>query len=213
MHFKDREDAGLQLAEALKQYKGRAVIVYALPRGGVILGVAIAKKLGAKFDLIITRKIGHPDNPEYAIAAVAENGDIVSNQTELSRVDQAWFKQAVEEQRQEAKRRRQLYLKNRKPINARGKTCIIVDDGLATGLTMKVAIKELRHQKPKAIIAALPVAPAEAVKEISRLADEVVALYAPADFFGAIAAYYQNFNEVTDEEVVLLIKRFNHVAV
>lgn len=206
MHFKNREQAGRLLAEALKQYKGQDVVVFALPRGGVVLGAIVTKKLGAEFDLLIPRKIGHPYNPEYAIAAVAENGDTVRNEQELAHVDPEWFKEAVAEQRAEAKRRRKLYLGGKKPIPASEKNCIIVDDGLATGLTMKAAIKELRRQKPKGIIVAVPVAPEDTVKELSKLADDLVVLYIPAGLFSAVGSYYQDFPQVSDEEVISLIQ-------
>jgi len=205
MHFKDRRQAGKQLANALSAYKGQDVVVYALPRGGVVTGVEIAKYLHAPFDLLIPRKIGHPYNPEYAIAAVAENGDTVRNEEELAHVDPQWFKKAAAEQRAEAGRRRKLYLGDKKPAAASGKICIIVDDGLATGLTMKTAIKELRRHNPKEIVVAVPVAPADTVKEISKLADDVAALYVPGGFFGAIGSYYQDFDQVSDEEVIALI--------
>ena len=212
MHFKDRKHAGEQLAEALKQYQGKGTVVYALPRGGVVLGVIIAKRLGADFDLLVPRKIGHPYSQEYDIAAVAENGDIVRNEEELGHVDPEWFKKAGADERAEAKRRRKLYLGNRKPTAAASKICIIIDDGLATGLTMKVAIKMLAHRKPKTIIVAVPVAPEDTVREIAKLVDDVVALYIPAGYFGAIGSYYQDFDEVSDEEVVSLIQTVRPAA-
>ncbi len=206
MHFKDRQHAGQQLAHALKNYKGKDVVVYALPRGGVVLGAEVAKKLKAPLDLLIPRKVGHPYNPEYAIAAVAESGDMIRNEEEVTHVDPQWFKQAAAKERTEAQRRRQLYLGGKKPVKATGKIGIIIDDGLATGLTMKVAIKELRHQKPKQIVVAVPVAAEETASELSTLADEVVVLYVPVGFFGAIGSYYQNFDQVSDAEVIALIK-------
>lgn len=206
MHFKNREQAGRLLAQALKQYQGQNVVVYALPRGGVVLGVIIAKHLGADFDLLIPRKIGHPDSPEYAIAAVTETGEVVKNETEISHLDEDWFKKAIARERAEAKRRRKLYLSGRKPVPAANRVCIIVDDGLATGLTMKAAIKELRRQKPKGIIVAVPVAPEDTVKELDKLADDLVVLDVPAGLFSAVGSYYQNFPQVSDEEVISLIQ-------
>src|SRR3989344_388625 len=186
MYFQDRKDAGLKLARALQQYAGEEPVIYALPRGGVVLGVEVSRQLKAALDLLIVRKIGHPFNPEYAVAAVGADGDIVKNTEEVAQIDPEWFKAETAKQRAEANRRRKLYLGGRKPVSASGKTCVIVDDGLATGLTMKVAIAELRHQKPKKIIVAVPVAPAETVEEIGRLADDIVALHVPAGFFWAI---------------------------
>src|SRR3989344_2601043 len=156
MYFQDRKDAGLKLVKALKQYAGEDLVIYALPRGGVVLGVVVSRQLKAPLDLLIVRKIGHPLNPEYAVAAVGEKGAIVENTQEVAQIDPEWFKAEIAKRRAEAVRRRKLYLAGRVPISAAGKTCIIVDDGLATGLTMRAAIKELQSQKPKAIIAAVP---------------------------------------------------------
>ena len=205
MNFKNRQQAGQQLAIALQKYKSQDTVVYALPRGGVVTGAEVAKHLGARLDLIIPRKIGHPYNSEYAIAAVAENGEVVKNEDELRHIDQQWLAREVEEQLQEIKRRRRLYLGNRAAIDPKGKTAILVDDGLATGLTMKAAVGQLRRQKAKTIIVAVPVAPADTVKDIGNLADELVTLYIPTGF-GAIGAYYRDFDQISDEEVVELIK-------
>ena len=205
MYFQDRKDAGLKLARALQQYAGEDLVIYALPRGGVVLGVVVSRQLKAPLDLLIVRKIGHPLNPEYAVAAVGEKGAIVENTQEVAQIDPEWFKAEIAKQRAEAVRRRKLYLAGRVPISAAGKTCIIVDDGLATGLTMRAAIKELQSQKPKAIIAAVPVAPKSAILELRGLASEVVVLHAP-NGFGAVGSYYRNFEQVSDEEVIALIK-------
>lgn len=205
MYFKDRQDAGARLAEALKQYAGKDLIIYALPRGGVVLGAILSKQLKAPLDLLIVRKIGHSHNPEYAVAAVGENGDLVKNKEEVSQIDSDWLKQEIFKQRAEAKRRRELYLAGKQPIKANGKICIIVDDGLATGLTMKVAIKQLKRQKPKAVIVAVPVAPESVVKELLGLVSDVVVLHTPAGF-GAIGSYYQDFEQVSDEEVISILK-------
>lgn len=205
MYFKDRKDAGRQLAEQLLQYRRGKAIVYALPRGGVILGYEIAKELELPLDLVITRKIGHPISPEYAIAAVAENGTSFVNEKEVANIDKNWFLQEVEKQKAEAKRRRERYLKGRKPLSAKDKIAIIVDDGIATGLTMKVAIRELQYQKPQQIIVAVPVAPPETVEEISKMADRVVCIYMPQGPFSAVGQYYQYFPQVSDDEVTMLM--------
>lgn len=207
MHFKDRQDAGKQLAHALRSYKDKDAVIFALPRGGVVIGGEIAKFLNAPLDLIIPRKIGHPDNPEYAIAAVGESGDVVQSGDSFGHIDQEWFKKEVNNQLEEIKRRRKLYLGKKLPLDLKGKIAIIVDDGLATGLTMKVAIKELRRRKPKEVVVAVPVAPADTVKEIGKLVDDVVVLYVPSGFFGAIGSYYQDFDQVSDEEVIALLNR------
>jgi predicted phosphoribosyltransferase len=203
--FKDRADAGRKLADALDEYKGGNVVVYALPRGGVVLGTEIAKSLNAPLDLIIVRKVGHPNAPEYGIAAVAEDGHTVMNRPEVESVDKPWFDEAVRSQQQEARRRRELYTRGRPPIPATGKTAILVDDGLATGLTMFAAVQEVQHSHPGKIVVAVPVAPPYTVEELKGVADDVVALYVTPDF-GAIGAFYYRFDQVSDEEVIELMK-------
>jgi putative phosphoribosyl transferase len=205
MIFQDRADAGMKLAEALKRYRGQDVIVYALPRGGVALGVEVAKSLCAPLDLIVVRKIGHPDNPEFAIAAVADDGHIGKNTFETEAVDREWFDDARRTQQAEACRRRDLYLAGRFPLKADGKIAIIVDDGLATGLSMALAIREVRHRHPSAVVVAVPVAPPDTIAELRELADDIVVLHVPDDVFYAIGAFYLDFPQLTDAEVVNLM--------
>ncbi len=206
MRFKDRTEAGVLLADKLKDYVGKEVVIYAVPRGGVVLGVEIAKVLGAPLDLVITRKIGHPANPEYAVCVVAENHDVLCNPAEKASLDPKWLEKAIEEERQEAIRRRKVYLGERKRPEAAGKTAIVVDDGIATGMTFLMALREARHLKPAKLIAAIPVLPAEMLPKIKKEADEVVYLDAPEDFLGAVGSYYDNFPQVTDKEVIGLLK-------
>ena len=205
MRFKDRKEAGKLLAEKLLPYKGKEAVVYAVPRGGVVLGKEIADALNIPLDLVITRKIGHPSNPEYAVCVVAENHHIVCNPEEKSALDEKWLAKAVEEERQEAIRRRKVYLGDWKRPDVAGKTAIVVDDGVATGMTFLMALKEARHLKPTKLVAAVPVLPAEMLSKIREEADEVVYLDAPADFAGAVGAYYDEFPQVSDEEVIGLL--------
>lgn len=201
--FRDRLDAGRQLAEALEKYRqDEDVVVYALPRGGIVPGAEISQELGAPLDLIITRKIGHPFNPEYAICAVAEQGEPICNEPELERVDKEWFEKALKEERAEAKRRRKVYLEDGEPVSAEGKTAIIVDDGIATGLTIRAAIKEVRRQKPRHVVVAVPVVPPDTAELLEEEADELVALEIPDVYLGAVGAYYDNFAQVEDDEVI-----------
>lgn len=202
MIFRDRADAGVKLAEALKEYRGQDVIVYGLPRGGVVLGVEVAKSLGAPLDLIVVRKIGHPANPEYAIAAVADDGHLGRNTFETEAVDKEWFNDARRVQQAEACRRRDLYLAGRVPLKADGKIAIIVDDGLATGLSMALAIREVRHRHPSKVVVAVPVAPPDTIAELRELADDIVVLHVPDDVFYAIGAFYLDFPQLTDAQVV-----------
>jgi len=206
--FKDRVDAGRRLAKALISFRGEDVVVLALPRGGVVLGAEIAKALDAKLDLIVVRKIGHPCGPEYAIGAIAADGHTVENPREVRAIDQDWLAAARRSQQDEARRRQELYLGSSAPEPAKGKIAIIVDDGLATGLTMSLAVHEARHQNPSKVVIAVPVAPPETIAELRTLADEIVVLYVPENGFGAIGEFYSDFAQVSDTEVVNLMKPF-----
>lgn len=205
MRFADRSDAGRRLAEALAGYAGEACVVYGLPRGGVVTAVEVARRLRAPLDLLITRKIGHPLVPEYAVAAVAGSGDVVRNEAEVAKLDPEWFRQEVKRQRAEAERRRERYLGGRPAPDAEGKTAILVDDGLATGLTMKAAILEAKRRRPRWTVVAVPVAPRDTVAALATLVDEVVCLHAPEDF-EAIGQFYDRFEQVSDGEVLALLR-------
>lgn len=206
MRFKDRTDAGQQLAHALGKYKGQESVVYALPRGGVVPAAIVAEALEAPLDLLIPRKIGHPYNPEYAIAAFSEGGYYIANQGEGLLVNTTWFAEELGRQRKEAERRRRLYMANRKPLPVQNKVAIVIDDGIATGLTMQVTVQSLKQYNPKKIVVAVPVAPADTVKKLEEMVDEVIVLHVPADSFGAVGAYYDDFPQVSDEEVITLLK-------
>jgi predicted phosphoribosyltransferase len=160
--------------------------------------------LGCPLDLVSVRKIGHPLASEYAIAAVTEEGHTVTNPVEVEAVDQEWFRHEALAQQQEARRRRLLYLHGRPTIPATDKVAIVVDDGLATGLTMFAAVGELRKARPRKIVVAVPVAPPATVRELQKLVDEVVALYTP-EMFGAIGSFYLRFEQVSDAEVIRLM--------
>jgi len=207
LYFKDRAEAGRKLAGFFDHINGRNAVVYALPRGGVVVGAEIAKTIGAPLDLIITRKIGHPYNPEYAIGAIAENGHSVFNKEEVLGIDEQYLKEEAEKQTQEARRRREVYLGKKPLISSKGKTAILVDDGIATGLTMKAALKELKmHYNPQKIIIAVPVAPRDVVDELEKMEVEVLAIISDRDFLGAIGSYYQDFTSVEDQDVIRIMK-------
>lgn len=205
MHFRNRIEAGQLLAEALNAYTDQPGIVYPLPRGGVPLGVEIARALNMEIDLIIPRKIGHPASPEYAIAAVGETGKPVINEMEVSRVDAAWFEQEVARQRAESRRRRHAYLGDRQPLPVQGKIAILVDDGIATGLTMKAAIQDARSRHPAKLVVAIPVVPADTARALREIVDDLVALDIAEHYLGAVGSYYDDFGQVSDHEVIALL--------
>lgn len=205
MIFKNRVDAGQRLAEALIDYKGEDLIVYALPRGGVVLGHEISKRLDAPLDLIITRKIGHPGNEECAVCAIAEDGHMICDSSSMGLIDSQWIQENAEKEMDEAKRRRLAYLKGRKPLSATGKIAVIVDDGVATGLTLMLAIQELKHNNPRKIVVAVPVSSPTAAIKLQQEADELVVLDTPANFY-AVGAHYVSFPQLTDDEVIKIME-------
>lgn len=208
MRFRDRNDAGRRLAEKLSAYRGADVVVFALPRGGVPLGMEIARALDCPLGLIIPRKIGHPLSPEYAICAVAENGETVCSPDEAARVDPAWLEKRVEEERAESRRRRERYFKGRAPVPAEGRTAIIVDDGIATGLTMRAAIRDARQRGAARVVVAIPVAPADTAALLRHEVDDVVAVSIDEHYLGAVGAYYDDFRQLDDDEVVAMLASF-----
>lgn len=204
--FKNRVDAGRKLAKLLGKYKGQEAVVLALPRGGVMTAKAVAKELILRLGLIIVRKIGAPSNPEYAIAVVSESGEIIKNGTEVENVDETWFQKEVKKELNEAKRRREKYWGDKKPVEIKDKTAIIIDDGIATGLTMLSAIKEVKLQKPKKIIVAVPVSPKDVSSIIKKEVDELVTVLDEEYYRGAVGNYYSDFPQVEDEEVIKILK-------
>ena len=161
--FRDRRDSGRQLGERLSSYAREEAVVLALPRGGVVLGHEIAQALGLPLGIVVTRKIGHPQNPEYAVCAIDESGELLCNDAEARSIDVAWLREEGKRQQAEAQRRSKVYRQGMLPTAVRGKTVIITDDGIATGLTMRLAVRVVRAQKPKRIIVAVPVAPLDVV--------------------------------------------------
>ncbi len=205
--FKDRKDAGKQLAEKLADYAGKEnVVVLALPRGGVVTGVEIANRLKAALDVFIVRKIGHPMEPELAAGAIAETGAIVYNKDVIASwgVTKEYLRGEAVRQREEIARRQELYRGGQKLVTLRGKTVILVDDGIATGATMKAAIEALKREQPGKLIAAVPVAPPETAVELGSMVDAFVCLDTPRDFM-AVGNYYAEFRQIMDAEVVALL--------
>lgn len=207
--FLNRREAGNLLAKALEHYLGRDVVVLALPRGGVPIAAQIALALKAPLDLIFSHKIGHPLQNEYAIAAITEEGQMVGHIEELNRVDKEWLAREKEKTFQKMKLQRKLYLKGRKKPDLKDKIVILVDDGVATGLTLLAAILEVKQLNPKKLVVAVPIAPKNTADEIRKRVDELVVLQIDEDrlFLGAVGAYYQEFDQVEDEEVVDVMKQ------
>lgn len=206
MRFKDRQEAGNLLADQLEQYTGADVVIFALPRGGVPLGAAIAKRLHAPLDLIITRKIGHPFNPEYAIGALSEHGRAFYNNSELVRVSKDWLENEESRLRNEIKRRRRKYMPGSSLDQVKGKTAIIVDDGVATGYTMLAAIDDLKQQQPAKIIVAIPVIPESMAQQLEDDGIDIIALDRTRHYLGSVGAYYYHFPQLEDEKVISLLQ-------
>ncbi|MFZ5931968.1 MAG: phosphoribosyltransferase [Pseudomonadota bacterium] len=206
--FANREEAGQRLAARLMGYKNKNACVLALPRGGVPVGLEIAKLLNAPLDLIIVRKLGAPSQPELAIGAVVdgEKPQLVLNEDIIAQLDISPAYIEAEKQRQlaEIKRRQQTYLAGRPRVSIPGQTAIIVDDGIATGATIKAAILAVRALAPKKLVLAAPVAPADTIAALKHTVDEIVCLETH-DYFGAIGLYYQDFHQIDDEEMRALM--------
>jgi predicted phosphoribosyltransferase len=205
--FRNRSDAGRQLAVLLEKYVDQPAIVYALPRGGVPVATEIARHLNAPLDLLLAHKIGHPYQPEYAIGAISESGYLIGNSEELRRVSAEWLKAEKERQLQEIARKRQLYLSDQPSPSVTGKIAIIVDDGIATGHTMEAGILEIKQRSPSRLVVAVPVAPRSTADWLETLVDEFVALEIPSEgaFLGAVGAYYTIFDQVSDSTVLMLL--------
>lgn len=210
MPFTDRRDAGRRLAEALARYKSQRPIVLALPRGGVPVAAVIADALDAPLDLVLVRKIGVPFQPELAMGAVVDGGNpiVVRNEDviKLTGVSESDFNAIRDEQLVEIERRRKRYLGDRPHPQLTGRTVIIVDDGIATGATIRAALRATAQRKPARLVLAVPVAPSSTLKELHGEADEIVCL---EDYpsFGAIGFYYSDFRQVSDEQVTAILAR------
>jgi len=208
MTFKDRADAGNQLAERLKEFTGRDdVLLYALPRGGAVVAAEVAKALKMPFDVIVTRKIASPDNEEYAIGALSETGETVWNEAERAANDAKKIGEIVEREKKEAARRIKRYRQERPLPSFGGKTVVIVDDGVATGLTMQAAIKAAQHQDAARIIVAVPHGAKESLAELRRDGADIVALDEP-EWYGAVGEFYESFPQTSDDEVLALLKGY-----
>lgn len=210
MLFRDRSDAGKKLAKALERFRGRDCVILALPRGGVPVAAEVADFLEVPLDLLLVRKIGVPGHEEFAMGAVIDGGaPIVIRDAEVMRMtgtSQFAFDRICRNETREIERRRKLYLGVRPPQKLEGRIAIVVDDGLATGNTMRAALRGARERNPSRLVMAVPVAPANALSDLAGEVDEVVCLATPEPF-GAVGLYYDDFSQTSDQEVIALLER------
>jgi len=205
--FKNREEAGRKLADKLLSYKAtKNLIVLAIPRGGVVVGKILSQALNCPLDVLITRKIGAPGNPELAIGAVGPGGIRIIDWELAKRVgaDGEYLKAQSSKLQSEIQEREKKFRARKKPLEVTGKTVILTDDGIATGATIEAAIAWLKSKKAKKIILAVPVAPPEVVEKLRPLVDELICLDQP-EFFAAVGQFYQEFEQISDDEVVQLL--------
>lgn len=202
MPFLDRADAGRKLAGALERFRSRSPVVLALPRGGVPVGFAVARALGAPLDVIDARKLGAPGHEELAVGAIAP-GAVYVDRLLVRRlgVSAAYLEQITTAEGRELERRERLYRSGRPPLDVEGRVVILVDDGLATGATARAAVASLRQRRPAQVILAVPVGAPETVARLREVADDVVCLETPPDF-RAVSLAYRDFSPTSDAEVV-----------
>ena len=210
MKFADRSEAGRRLADKLLHLKNRQPLVLALPRGGVAVGFEIAGVLDAPLDIVLVRKIGAPWQPELALGAVTDGAghetfidrDLVANLD----VSDVYIEEETARQLEEIERRRKSYCEGRPALEVAGRTAIVVDDGIATGATMRVALQAVRRREPARVVLAVPVAPPDTLAALGEVADEAVCLETPIGL-GAIGFYYRDFHQMSDREVTELLAR------
>lgn len=205
--FRDRIEAGLLLATKLKKYKNDPGIVLAVPRGGVPVAYAVASELGFPIEVILTKKIGHPLNKEYAIGAASLTDHFVIPQENVS---QEYINQELLRIRSRLKEMYKRFMGDKEPENLEGKTVIVIDDGIATGNTLMGTVNVLRKSKPGKIVIGVPVASQSAVQRLSKEVDEVVAVMIPEEFYG-VGAFYKDFTQVSDEEVLFYLDKLREL--
>lgn len=206
--FRDREDAGKQLAEALREQGIEADIVLAIPRGGLPLGRAVADVLDAPLDVVVAKKIGAPGNPEYAIGAVASDGTTWRNESAIQRTGStdAYFQKQAEIRMAEAQQKARQYRGEKPDITVSGKSVVVVDDGIATGSTVRACLSKLQKSGPERLVLAVPVGSPRTVTELEEIADEVLCLEAP-EGFQAVGQAYEHFGQVSDTEAIAYLEK------
>jgi len=211
MRFKNRSDAGRQLAARLVNYKDQHPVLLALPRGGVPVAAEVALALGAPIDLVLVRKIGVSWQPELAMGAIVDGDSpiVVRNEDviRLAGVDERDFQAVCEREFAEIERRRRLYLGGRARLGVKDRVAIVIDDGIATGATTRAALRAIRMRQPKKLILAVPVGPTDTIEAKREEADEVLCL-GIYELFSAIGEFYDDFRQITDEEVITILARF-----
>ncbi len=202
--FKNRREAAELLAAELCRFAGENPLIVGIPRGGVPMARIIADALKTDVDVILVHKLRSPLNPEYAIGAIDEQGNVMLSEPDAQEQDK-YIRAEIENERQLLEARRQLYTPVRQPVKVRGRAVIIVDDGIATGWTIKAAIRSLQKQEAREVIVAAPVGAPDALREIRKIADYLVVLNAPV-YFHAVGEFFNEFNQVTDDEVVACLR-------
>lgn len=206
--FKDRKEAGKLLANELQEYKNdKSAVVLAIPRGGVVPAYEVAQNLHLPLDIALVKKIGHPTNREYAIGATSLDEYIIN---EGSNVTTSYIENEVATLRQKMKDQQQRFLGNKKSISLKNKKVIIVDDGIATGLTLKMVVELVKKADPAEIIVAVPVSPSDSAADFESLVDKFVCLSIPI-YFRAVGEHYENFEQVEDETVKEILDQFVHI--
>jgi predicted phosphoribosyltransferase len=200
--YRDRCEAGEILAEVLRRYEGKEVVVLAVPRGGVPVALPVVRELQCEMDLIIPRKIGAPHQPEVALGAVCEDGEVLLNPhlVQSLGVSDSYINQASNVEVNEIKRRLSVYRGSRPPVNIAGRTVIVIDDGVATGFTITAALQSVARRSPAELILAVPVAPQDTIKTLAREVDTVICPLQPEIFY-AVGQFYKNFKQLSDEDV------------
>lgn len=199
--LKDRIEAGLLLSEKLKKYQNSNTIILAVPRGGVPVGYIIAKSLHLPLDIVLSKKIGHPNNKEFAIGAVSMDSMTIDEHPD---VPKKYIEDEIIRLRKLMQNKYAIYMGNREPLDIKGKNIILVDDGIATGNTLLASITMLRKRNPAKIIVAVPVLPYETITVFEKNADEFVYLIA-SKYFRGVGGFYEDFNQVEDDEVIRLL--------
>jgi predicted phosphoribosyltransferase len=202
--YKDRTDAGLKLAKQLEAYRGKNAVVLAIPRGGVPVGCAVARHLGLPLELLLAKKIGHPVNREYAIGAVSLTERFIANN---ENIPEDYLESETKRVRERLREMNERFNAGVSPVSLENKILIVTDDGIATGNTLRCTIGMLRKNRPEKIIIAVPVASDSSISKLSPLVDEIICPCVPS-WFNSVGAFYENFQQINDEEVMDYLNRF-----